>query len=362
MTVSYTSVCANSSLCTFLRLLFRWRGSIHKMILKDLLIFLVLYYAVNILYRYALNESQQQAFHIIVDKLSQSDDLIPVTFLLGFYVSRVLTTWWKRFTSIPWPDRFALMTSCYIPGLDYESRLIRRTLVRYVNLASVLLLRDISTAVKKRFPTKDHVKNSGFFTQHELEIQEALSSKSKVYLFWLPLQWATNLVSQASTRGLLSSELSQRVLEITDIRSQLGYLAYMDFVSPPLVYTQVVTIAVYTFFISCLFSRQVINSESSREYSKFPLFTMLQFICYMGWLKVAEALFSPLGEDDDDFEINYIIDRNLQISYSIVDDIHGVLPTLVPDMYYESQYEPSYTVASEFLKRRPFTPSASEFT
>ena len=40
-----------------------------------------------------------------------------------------------------------------------------------------------------------------------------------------------------------------------------------------------------------------------------PVFTILEFIFYFGWMKVAESLINPFGEDDDDFAINYIIDR-----------------------------------------------------
>lgn len=42
----------------------------------------------------------------------------------------------------------------------------------------------------------------------------------------------------------------------------------------------------------------------------FPIFTILEFVFYMGWLKVAEHLMYPFGEHDDDFELNYILGEN----------------------------------------------------
>lgn len=65
-----------------------------------------------------------------------------------------------------------------------------------------------------------------------------------------------------------------------------------------------------------------------------PALIILQFIFYMGWLKVAETMINPFGADDDDFEVNYLIDRNLQTSYLIVDEMHHNHPELLKDQYW----------------------------
>lgn len=76
------------------------------------------------------------------------------------------------------------------------------------------------------------------------------------------------------------------------------------------------TLAVYTYFIGTLLGRQYIDTQGSTPKTAdlyVPWFTLLQFLFYMGWLKVAETLINPFGEDDDDFEINALIDRNIQV-------------------------------------------------
>ncbi|VUZ43437.1 unnamed protein product [Hymenolepis diminuta] len=55
----------------------------------------------------------------------------------------------------------------------------------------------------------------------------------------------------------------------------------------------------------------------------------------MGWLKVAETLVNPMGEDDEDFDINAIIDSNWSYGMHMVDKKHN--PTeLVKDKFWNS--------------------------
>uniref|UniRef100_A0A0K0DRR0 Bestrophin homolog n=1 Tax=Angiostrongylus cantonensis TaxID=6313 RepID=A0A0K0DRR0_ANGCA len=58
---------------------------------------------------------------------------------------------------------------------------------------------------------------------------------------------------------------------------------------------------------------------------------------------VAEALLNPLGEDDDDFECNFLIDKNIATGLTIVDDTYDVCPDLHPDKLSGSNYVPTYS-------------------
>ena len=51
---------------------------------------------------------------------------------------------------------------------------------------------------------------------------------------------------------------------------------------------------------------------------KIPIFSIIEFIAYLGWIKVAETLLNPWGDDDEDFQVNYLIDRNFQVGIELI--------------------------------------------
>eukprot|EP00076_Gallus_gallus_P048359 XP_421055.2 bestrophin-1 isoform X2 [Gallus gallus] len=367
MTVTYTNRVADARLGTFSQLLLQWKGSIYKLLYSEFLIFISLYFAISLVYRLILSESQRLMFEKLALYCNSYAELIPVSFVLGFYVSLVVSRWWAQYESIPWPDRIMNLVSCNVDGEDEYGRLLRRTLMRYSNLCSVLILRSVSTAVYKRFPSMEHVVRAGLMTPEEHKKFESLNSPHNK--FWIPCVWFSNLAVKARNEGRIrDSVLLQGILnELNTLRSQCGRLYGYDWISIPLVYTQVVTVAVYSFFLACLIGRQFLDPEKAypgHELDLFvPVFTFLQFFFYAGWLKVAEQLINPFGEDDDDFETNWLIDRNLQVSLMAVDEMHQDLPILEKDLYWnEPDPQPPYTAATAEYKRPSFLGSTFDIS
>uniref|UniRef100_A0A8C5FUE1 Bestrophin homolog n=1 Tax=Gadus morhua TaxID=8049 RepID=A0A8C5FUE1_GADMO len=351
MTVTYSSRVANATFFGFHRLLLRWRGSIYKLLYREFFIFALLYIVLSLVYRFVLSVDQKRFFEKLSLYCDRYAEQIPVTFILGFYVTLVVNRWWNQFINLPWPDRLMfLITSC-VQGRDEYGRLLRRTMMRYVNLTSILIFRSVSTTVCKRFPTIEHVVEAGFMTPEERKLFENINSPHLKY--WVPVVWFTNLAAKARKEGRIqdSVDLQAILKEMNKFRTWCSTLFGYDWVGIPLVYTQVVTLAVYTFFIACLIGRQFLDPSQGYPGNDLdlyvPIFTLLQFFFYSGWLKVAEQLINPFGEDDDDFETNWIIDRNLQVSLLAVDEMHMNMPHLTRDIYWDdAAAQPPYTVAA----------------
>ncbi|XP_056276598.1 bestrophin-4-like [Pseudoliparis swirei] len=344
MTVSYTLEVADARFCGFYKLLFRWKGSIYKLLYKDFLLFCGVYLFFSLFYRFLLTPRQQDLFERVAlycDHYTNTS-FIPVLFVLGFYVTLAFNRWWGQYTSFPLPDNLMMVVSGNVHGADERGRLLRRTLMRYANLSSVLILRSISTRVHKRFPTLEHIVEAGFMTTHELQNFESLHSDFNKY--WMPLTWFSNLASRAREEGRVKNDIALRLLmdELNKYRGKCSLLFHYDWISIPLVYTQVVTLAVYSFFAFCVVGRQFLNPEKGYKDHKLdmyvPVFTLLQFFFYAGWLKVGELIINPFGEDDDDFETNQLIDRNFQVSMLAVDDMYQNLAPIEKDKHWAQRH------------------------
>merc|ERR1719320_2174905 len=251
------------------------------------------------------------------------------------------------FTALPYPDRIALKLVSFCPGKGHFQKNLRRTVMRYVNLSTILVYRLVSKKVKNRFPDMDSLVLAKLLLPHEAERLERVDFRTPHEATLTPILWALKLLCRARKEGKVTLEppiyanLVSSFEYIEDCNRKILNYGWVEF---PLAYTQVATFSVYAYFLAALFGRQFLepgdiykDNESfphikdvsfanNPPYDKHspdfrvPFFTLVEFISYLGWIKVAETLLNPFGDDDEDFEVNYLIDRNLQVSYLIVDE------------------------------------------
>ncbi|KAI2810952.1 chloride channel forming protein [Blomia tropicalis] len=316
MTVSYQYDVASSSTGGFFRLLWRWRGSIWKLLYKELLLFSVVYLSIAFAYDFLMTDYYKRYYERIVIFCSAFVEIIPLSFILGFYVSFTATRWWQQYTAIPWPDKLMNIIALYVPGNDVTSRVLRRTLMRYLNLTLVLVLRSISIPVKRRFPTKEHLVEAGFMSRPELDMYSSVPSH-EFNTFWIPCTWFVNLLREAKSECRITDSGGIKLImeEFNEFRSKCGLLWSYDWVSIPLVYTQ-----------------------------------------------LGEQLINPFGDDDEDFELNWIIDRHLKVSFLGVDILNSDPPPLIKDNYFdEMDIKLPYTEAAVAHKVKTYRGSVAAF-
>ena len=65
----------------------------------------------------------------------------------------------------------------------------------------------------------------------------------------------------------------------------------------------------------------------------YPVFMTVKFLFFFGWLRVAETLYNPFGEDDDDFELDELLNRHFKVAMNIVDEKEDP-PELQKDIFW----------------------------
>ena len=190
----------------FSRLLFYWKGSIYKLIYKEMIVFCLLYATLSLNYRFILTEDQKRCCFAESDTILE---VMQVCFLLLEFLNElyvIATRWPATFhcrlfsastsrsssrdggvststslgptglnsdsvrrhliSSLVALSAFScfrsmMYVSTLVEGSDDRSRVIRRTVMRYLSLSSLIVFQATSVVVKKRFPTMEHLLEAG---------------------------------------------------------------------------------------------------------------------------------------------------------------------------------------------------------
>ncbi|CAB3402639.1 unnamed protein product [Caenorhabditis bovis] len=335
---------ATSKTSMVLKMLFKWRGSLWEAVYKELIIWIIAYTFVSLIYRFALTEDQRDLFERFGEYCDARMGYLPLNFVLGFFCNIIIRRWLKLYTSLGPIDNIALFVSAYVRGKDARARMLRRNIIRYCVLSQCLVFRDIHVGVRRRFPTLESVAQAGIMLPHELEKFDSIKSRYSKY--WVSFNWALELLNIAKQEKCIDGDNARNAIaqEISKFRLQLTTISMYDWVPIPSMFPQLVNMAVHTYFFICVFTRQFFISEEAHNKTEvdlyIPFMTIIEFVFYVGWLKVAMELLNPFGEDADDFDCNLLIDLNLAIGLTSVDDAYDQVPEVKPDVFSGGSVKP----------------------
>ena len=141
---------------------------IFKLVLGELLMYLLLYYAFNVLYRFVFapedpfsddfdskvkmakaNNEEEDFMTRLVSHFAHNIGAFTkiLTFLLGFFVSTISKRWWDQVKLVPNPMSLAIRANgIMVPG---EKALeVKKNILRYAMASWLLCLRPISKCLK----------------------------------------------------------------------------------------------------------------------------------------------------------------------------------------------------------------------
>lgn len=91
MTVTYTNELATTRSLTIFKLFFKWKGSVLKLLWKELIVYVIIFYIIQLIYVFGLDESWKAYFEKVVRNAKNYEDVRTLSFVLGFFVTTIMT-------------------------------------------------------------------------------------------------------------------------------------------------------------------------------------------------------------------------------------------------------------------------------
>lgn len=156
-----------------------------------------------------------------------------------------------------------------------EAEEMRSTVMRHALLSYTLCIREISERLRRRYPDLESLVQCGMLTRGE-----AVRLEDE---WWRPIMWSIAILSEKENVYKYGKHhIIERLIEW---KKRLSDVAAFSVAPVPLVYTQVVHLAIYVFFLVSLVSDQFIiwRAEGDEEpHILVPIFTMFKFLFIFG--------------------------------------------------------------------------------
>ncbi|CAL2042223.1 hypothetical protein CAEBREN_06508 [Caenorhabditis brenneri] len=343
MTVNYSLDAATASAWAVIAVIFLWRGSLMKLIWREMLgwtVLLALLYAVFV---YGLKGTDYERYYKLLFDLTKEVPMDgTLMFLMSYMTYNSLTRWQETFKCLAWPENIALLYRQYFNKDSMkpsEARLMNQTVSRYLVVFYILLFRDVSSDVREMFPTFDDMVQPGIMTAEEANLLQSSRLDRNSPHYWVPIDWIVTLVRDKyhsayiydrhgrkikNKKISIMSELEylKFVGELSKFRGRLGDVLSYDWVPLPLALFQTLTIFVYSTLIVNCFQMQarIITSGKSGVSEMFVecMSTLPFSMLHLAFLRISQVVINPFGSDDDDFETQYLIDRHIKVLNEIL--------------------------------------------
>ncbi|XP_046438524.1 bestrophin-3-like isoform X1 [Daphnia pulex] len=313
----YDDMASVKQMCQTCSLLFRWQGSIYKILWRQVLMYFVTYIALGLLYKLALNEDDQRTFEKIALCCAKYADSIPVVLFLGFFTGTVMQRWWAVYAAIPGTGKIITLATFYMKRDNAQSSKWLRTLTRYLILAWMMCMRTTCRPLRNKYPTLESMQRAGFLLKHEAEILSLEQEESHKWSLRV-INWALILVRQGRDEGLFENpgDATRLLDPIVAFKKSCSVVLKYQITAIPLSFVQAVTLTVQIFGLVSLMGKQFVDFPTKLLVIDcyLPILPAMQYLAYLSWLKLGEVAVNPFGEDDDDFDIIGLFENHVELA------------------------------------------------
>ena len=258
-------------------------------------------------------------------KSVESDSSKVLTFFIGFYVSFMVKNWLQQVHLVPrldficicldtflWTDPTKHRDDVRIKG-EMTARELRKTIIRYYLLSWTMCLSRISTRLNRAFKDAHAFNKKKLLLEREYyELNCGTGSDIWIEKWTTPLLWINKMTNDSDVQVTDSKFAKIKNLKegiwvsLAHFRRDLDQLnRFNDYKVPPAI-IQILTIAIYFFFVISIVSAQDIQDDKNQRnrLSPFvsfildiPAFEMIKYLMLFGWLKTSADLQAPFGDD-----------------------------------------------------------------